>query len=451
MYRIILFFCAFIAFSSTYCFGQSTCLSVETTDIFGNTWCLESTKDNADAIISVQAFNINGVKLILEGDSGLPKGNWQFIVSDVNGFLWVGGINGLIRFDPRKPAKGWVAFNQTVTFKNAVVSAFHIGKSGLLRVTLRNGKGYEVDIDCNGKEMVSAYQKYNEKQTKKWEQLTPMPYSSHDVFGAALNGKIYVPGGGAPHGYPAEMTNFDRMLIYDVKKNKWSISSPMAKKRRYCNVGVIGEKVWVIGGYEKNEEGLTTVEIYDPSTDSWTSGPSLDYPCAQSVVAVVNNRLYVFFYDVKMKKGYGYSISSEENKWLEETASPYPVYQTDGCELNGEIFILIPAFGLVSYNPSTKLWKSDYPPFPNTKAPRAAAVASHRNEIWVISGADVETEKLVWRYSPKNRKWMAGPSFPQATLWADAIDVNNKLYVFGGAALSQRHGIFVFRNALFRL
>jgi len=58
---------------------------------------------------------------------------------------------------------------------------------------------------------------------------------------------------------------------------------------------------------------------------------------------------------------------------------------------------------------------------------------------------------LVWRYSPAERKWTAGPNFPQSTLWADGLEVNGKLYVFGGAAYSKRHGIYVFRNKVYKL
>ena len=279
-----------------------------------------------------------------------------------------------------------------------------------------------------------------------------MPYSSHDVFGAELNGKIYIPGGGAPHGFPAVMTNFDRLQIYDTQKDTWKLSSPMKINRRYCNVGMLEGKIWVIGGFQKidgKEHATHTVEIYNPDSDSWTDGPELRFPCAQSVTGVVKERLYAVYCNEERTSNYAYSISSGEDKWKEETPPPYPIAQTDGCVFEDKIYIVVPAVGLISYDPSTKIWETNFPPVPNTKSPRAAAVAQYKDEIWVISGTDVVNDKMVWSYSPKNRTWTEGPSFPQPTFWADGLEVNGKLYVFGGATRSERHGIFVFWNTIY--
>ena len=313
-------------------------------------------------------------------------------------------------------------------------------------------KIYEVDQDQKGYQIASRVEKV--KSSAAWKQLTPMPYSNHDVFGSELKGKIYIPGGCAPYGFPIVLTNFDCLLIYDTRKNVWKCSSPMKINRRYCNVGALSGKIWVIGGYQRvdgKEYATNSVEIYDPSTDRWIEGPVLDYHCVESVAAVIKERLYVFFSNEDKSRQYAFSIASGESKWKEETAPGFPIFQTDGCVFENKVFIMIPAVGLISYDPALKKWDTDYPPFPNTKAPRASAVVKYKDQIWVISGTDVEDERRVCFYSPKKRKWSEGPKFPEHAFWANGLEVKGKLYVFGGASYSKRHGIYVFRNALYSL
>jgi hypothetical protein len=401
-------------------------------DVFGNIWTLKKIKR----------------------DAVLPPGKWKTFSSDIYGFLWVGGESGLIRFDPRKPENGWKIFEAKNSYKGGEVHALSCSSNGLMRVTLKTGEIYEVDIDSKGNQIASKIDK-NEKDAYPvaWKTLSPMPYSAHDVFGAELNGKIYIPGGQAPHGFPATLKTFDRMFIYDTKKDTWQLSSPMKIKRRYCSVGTLDGKIWVVGGYisDVTDQVTSTVEIYDPDTDSWTDGPLLDVPCTQAVAAVVKGRLYVMFSNQERTINYTTSIAPGEISWRSDPPPPYPIFQTDGCQLDNRIYMIIPAVGLIMYDPALQIWQTDFPAIPHTKAPRAAAVVNYKNQVWVISGTDVEDEKMVWCFSTREREWTQGPSVPQSIRWADGIEVNSKLYVFGGATYSERHEIFVFWNTIYSL
>jgi N-acetylneuraminic acid mutarotase len=401
-------------------------------DVFGNVWTLKKIKK----------------------DALLPAGKWKTFASDIYGFLWVGGESGLIRFDPRKPEDGWKFFEPNNAYKGGVVQALNSPVDGLMRVTLKTHEVYEVDIDSKGNQIAIKIAKDGKVEyPAAWKALSPMPYSAHDVFGVELNGKIYIPGGQAPHGFPAVMKTFDRMFIYDTKKDTWHLSSPMKIQRRYCSVGILDGKIWVVGGYiiDGSNQGTSTVEIYDPVTDSWSDGPTLNVPCVQSVAAVVKGRLYVMFSNEERTINYTLSISPGETNWRSDPPPPYPILQTDGCVLDNKIYIIVPAIGLIMYDPALKSWQTDFPAIPGTKAPRAAAVVNYKNQVWVISGADVEDEKMVWYYSPRERGWTKGPSVPKSIRWADGIEVNGKLYIFGGATYSERHEIFVFWNTIYTL
>ena len=107
-----------------------------------------------------------------------------------------------------------------------------------------------------------------------------MPYGNHDLFGVELNGKIYTAGGGANHGFPVVSENFDCLMIYDIQNDRWEVSPPMSTNHRYCSVGLLDGKIWVIGGFNKsdkvpekegrmwNDTPVNTVEIYDPVAEA---------------------------------------------------------------------------------------------------------------------------------------------------------------------------------------
>ena len=383
----------------------------------------------------------------------LPEGKWTQPVSDKFGFLWTGGKKGLIRFDPRKPEKGWITFEANKDYPGGAVRSMSISPGGMLWVEPVSGGSFEVDVDNKGGQIV-VKEPVTAVADKVWKTLSHIPYASHDVYGAEVDGKIYIPGGGAPHGMPPVMTNFDRMLVYDTNRDSWRTTSPMHLNRRYCNVGQIDGKIWVIGGFVKTNDVETptnTVEIYDPQTDAWIWGPILHKPCAESVTGVINNRLYVVYSLNRNLESYTQSITSGEQDWRMETPPPHPIFQTDGCVFDDELYVMIPRIGLIKYDPVAQTWETDFPPFPGSQAPRAATIVAHKGQIWVISGTDVADGNRVLSYHPAERKWEEKQPFPQTTLWASGLDVNGKLDVFGGATFSNRHQIFTFWNTIRQL
>lgn len=400
----------------------------EITDAFGNRWNLNT----------------------LYRDNQLPKGKWSKIASDQFGFLWVGGKSGLIRFDPRQPEKGWTNFIKDNHYPGGEVKSMEISQGGLLWVGLDTDDVFEVDIDYQGKQTTVKNPQIKNPETC-WKALAPMPYGVHDIYGALFDGKIYIPGGGATHGFPAEKTNFDKMMIYDIRQNLWKLTSPMKINRRYCNVGLLDGKIWVVGGFtEKNkiESPTNSVEIYDPLTNRWVDAPPLAYPCAEVVAGIINERLYVAYSNHERNENFMQSIAPGEKNWRTEVAPPYPIYQTDGCVYENSFFIMIPAVGLISFDTSSGTWKSDHKKYPGRQAPRAAALTTFKNEIWVISGTDIENEQNVRTYNPKEKQWKEKEPLPHPTLWADALEADGKLYLLGGASFSQKHNIFVFWNTI---
>src|SRR5438034_785743 len=81
--------------------------------------------------------------------------------------------------------------------------------------------------------------------------------------------------------------------VYDPKANSWSTVAPMSVPRHHTAGGVIGRKLYVVGG-RGHSEAATALEEYDPQTDTWTTLAPM--PTGRSGIAagVVHEELYVF-------------------------------------------------------------------------------------------------------------------------------------------------------------
>lgn len=56
---------------------------------------------------------------------------------------------------------------------------------------------------------------------------------------------------------------------------------------------MVGGLIYVLGGYPSTRTSVTTVQVYDPVTDSWRLGPPLPVALNHSMAAGVGGRLYV--------------------------------------------------------------------------------------------------------------------------------------------------------------
>lgn len=109
----------------------------------------------------------------------------------------------------------------------------------------------------------------------QWSDLPPLPAprSSHDVV--ALGDKLFVVGGWTMDG---EAGNHwpDSMLVLDLAGSEpaWT-SLPQPFQRRALIAAVHRGKLYAIGGFDPHDKPSRRVDIYDPASGAWSSGPEL--------------------------------------------------------------------------------------------------------------------------------------------------------------------------------
>jgi kelch-like protein 2/3 len=84
---------------------------------------------------------------------------------------------------------------------------------------------------------------------------------------------------------------------FDTTKNEWINISPMSIRRSSVGVGVIGSgsnaRLYAVGGYDgSSRQCLSSVEFYNPDTDSWTPAPDMISRRSGAGVGVLDNLLY---------------------------------------------------------------------------------------------------------------------------------------------------------------
>jgi hypothetical protein len=102
--------------------------------------------------------------------------------------------------------------------------------------------------------------RYNPK-TNAWRYLTPPPREHADGVTGTIGGKLYVAGTGG-------QTEVD---IYDPATDTWSSGTPLGRPRQLVGGDAVKAKLYLVGGETEDATPSRATNQYDPATNSWTA------------------------------------------------------------------------------------------------------------------------------------------------------------------------------------
>ncbi len=73
----------------------------------------------------------------------------------------------------------------------------------------------------------------------------------------------------------------------------WQQMAKMPSARSEMSAGVINGRIYVPGGRGNGYDQSTALEMYDPTTDTWTRVPSMHQPCSGFGAAVWDGKIVV--------------------------------------------------------------------------------------------------------------------------------------------------------------
>jgi hypothetical protein len=174
----------------------------------------------------------------------------------------------------------------------------------------------------------------------------------------------------------------------------------MHSTRYYPGVGVVGGKIYACAGDIATQHDGSSVEEYDPESDTWTSREDMPTPVRYiGATAVVNDLLYV---------------------------------------ISGESFAYVDA--VRCYDPASNRW-SLKAPIPTMRS--LAAVAVLNGEIHVAGGYFVDSSGTPFSlnnldiYNPVTNSWRAGTPMPTGRISCAGSVVNGVFFVSGGSTAGQ--------------
>ncbi len=270
-----------------------------------------------------------------------------------------------------------------------------------------------------------------------------------------------------------------------------SLVEPLNENRLDAAVVSYAGQIYAFGGYHSPAGNVSSVEIYDPATDTWTYGtpmpdPIAEYPGSAANVGdqvLVQNstgstwkiynitsdswsditapfaqnfgaKLVTYLDKIYMTGGYNgsavtdnfYEYDIATDTWTPLPSMPNGSWWHTSFASNGRIFVMGGYHGLgASYTLSTECWAYDLAagtwgnvsPMP---AGRWGAAGTFNGQVFLVAGGNDGSTgaDTIFSYNPSLDTWDTVPAvLPEATFRFNAAAINDSVYTVGGFSVTQ--------------
>ncbi len=182
-----------------------------------------------------------------------------------------------------------------------------------------------------------------------WIRKTDMPGQRRYAFGVGVLGKkIYVVGG-----FDGKGSKTNRVEEYDVEEDNWSRRAALPTPRSHLAVGALGGRLYAVGGLQTNLWGIfknwiTGVnEEYHPVSDTWFRRRKMPTARYAPGVGVVNGRMSVLGGEIrrvfglfgKAKCDRNERYSPADDTWIQDSPMPTAKSHFGLAVINRRIFV----------------------------------------------------------------------------------------------------------------
>ncbi|NUO51474.1 MAG: kelch repeat-containing protein [Polyangiaceae bacterium] len=269
-----------------------------------------------------------------------------------------------------------------------------------------------------------------------------------ETTGAATTGSASTSGGGTGGSACDESGQVDASPPIGT----WTDLAPLAGgARQETAVVALGGKIYLLGGFTLG--GLSAaVEIYDPTTDTWSDAPPLPTEMHHANAAVVGDTLYVLGFletGAFLANGAGFAYTEASGVWTPVAAMPAGTERGSGATaVVGSKVVVAGGFrgGAVAdasiYDPATDTWET-LPALPVARDHGAGA--SYGGIFYAIGGRMTDIgafEPAVFAFDPAVGMWCAKEPLPTPRGGIAAAVVGDRIVVVGGEGSSGENGVF---------
>ncbi|XP_038142202.1 kelch repeat and BTB domain-containing protein 12-like isoform X2 [Cyprinodon tularosa] len=158
--------------------------------------------------------------------------------------------------------------------------------------------------------ITDSVDRWSLKRGSSWLSFAPLPLALACHSTVNLKEHLYVLGGWTPQNQPDDEPDklCNRVFRFEPGKDRWTECATMKYSRYRCGTAVLNGEIYILGGIGCDGEDcgqsrrcLSSVEIYNPDTDSWRPGPTLPTTLLSlrtnaSNLGVVEGKLYLCGY-----------------------------------------------------------------------------------------------------------------------------------------------------------
>jgi N-acetylneuraminic acid mutarotase len=225
----------------------------------------------------------------------------------------------------------------------------------------------------------------------------------------------------------------------------WIERAPMELPRSEASIAEYNGKIYFMGGYPGARITSDSVQVYDPTSDSWELGPPLPLPLHHTMASVANGRLYIIGGEAgnptageSVFQNGVYMLDEQAGAWVPR--APMPTARSGGGSgvIDGKIYVAggRPPRGhdLAVYDPVQDAW-TELPNIPTQR--NHLGVGAINGKLYVAGGrfgggVGSEMTDILEIYDPGTNSWTRGASLLAPRAGVTAAVANGCLYLIGG-------------------
>ncbi len=302
--------------------------------------------------------------------------------------------------------------------------------------------------------------------TSPYKKGAPFPEPDEELYGVAVNGKLYVIGGWGDG--KARGVNYE----YDPATDRWTKKQPMPRPAHHAALAAVNGKIYAFGGFVAPAntaiplgaawEPIADAYEFNPATDSWKPLPPLPGRRGSAIAAEVGGKIYViggattmegskdpFFTAFGPARVLGTNdvYDPATNKWESRNPMSVPRNHAFSGVVNGKIYVIGGRTGqgfilsatntnvVEEYDPVSNMWSIPKERMPTARS--GGASGSDGRRIYV-AGGEVTTTALVGAYraveayDPATNSWTTLLSMPMPRHGLAGAVIGNRFHLVSG-------------------
>ncbi len=277
-----------------------------------------------------------------------------------------------------------------------------------------------------------------------WIEKSPMPTARANHAAAVADGKVYVFGGELRT--EAGTTILGTVDVYDPTNDTWATAASMPAPRSGHSATEHGGNIYVIGGQGSVGGAQTNVWEYDPSLNAW----NVRNPAATSLTehSAASQGQYILLYPGSSNNAYAYEVAPDD--WWAITSSPARYAGHASVAVGTSVFVIGGSYrdwGIAGYFTNYTGATLEFDATENYGSENAwtyrawmptrrasLALAAVSGNVFAIGGYNADgPARTVEMYDPVADTW--GERFPLMSGIKEHVVavVDGKVYVIGGS------------------